>query len=270
MAEAFEATVYCWYTLVNTGNVRKNHHPSRNFFLHSYIITMSSDPHHPHPGSTRTSCKRQIPLDDNGEPVTIPASKKRKVLPPAQPTAASTSKKTTTAQLEPLNKNSTKSLPDNKGKRRQSVDIEDVPDENDQVPSNPPRNPGSILELVSDDGESPPAGSGGESEVIEVLEESEEDEEAELCEILLYTIKRCSPNTFQHACLKNGPRPFMCFSSQLQRLNTRTADAVMYLNAWLEAAKERILAMSAASSTRVMPTQQGIFSGMQGLAGVLK
>ncbi len=231
---------------------------------------MPSEPRHSHSGPTRTSRKRQVPLDDNGEPVTIPASKKRKVLPPVQQTAASTSKKTTAAQLGPLNKNSTKPLPDNKGKRRQSVDIEDVPNENDRVPSNPPRNPESILELASDDGESLPAGSGGESEVIEVLEESEEDEEAELCEILLYTINSCSPNIFQHACPKNGPRPFMCFSSQLRRLNTRMADTVMCSNARLEAAKGRILAMSAVSSTRVMPTQQGIFSGMQGLAGVLK
>ena len=114
-------------------------------------------------------------MDDNGEPVIIPV-KKRKVVPPAQKMAASISKKTT------LNKNSTKFLPDNKRKKtqRQSVDIEDVPDEDDRVPSNPLRNPGSILELVTDDERSSPAGSGGESEEIKVLEDSEEDEEAEL------------------------------------------------------------------------------------------
>ena len=219
-----------------------------------------------------TTYKRLVPLDDNGEPVTIQASKKRKVVPPAQQTAASTSKKTTVEQLGPLNKNSTKFLPDNKGKktRRQSVDIEDVPDEDDRVPSNPPRNPGSILELVTDDERSSPAGSGGESEEIKVLEDSEEDEEAELSKILFIHNDSCSPNTFQHACPKNGPRLFMCFSSQLRRLNTRTADAVMCLNARLQAAKGRILATSAVFLTKEMRTRQGIFSGMQGLAGVLK
>jgi hypothetical protein len=108
----------------------------------------------------------------------MPANKKRKVVPPIGKAGPSATKKTTTAKLGPPNKTTMKSVPDKKGKGRQSVEIEDVPDENDRIPSNPPRNPGSILELSSDD----------------VIEESEEDDEAELSEILLHTTNSYSPN----------------------------------------------------------------------------
>jgi hypothetical protein len=68
--------------------------------------------------------------------------------------------------------------------RTRSVSIEEVPDEDDLIPRNSPRNPQSILEDVSDD-EDAPAPSAGDGEP-EVLEESEEDDEAELSEYLLY------------------------------------------------------------------------------------
>ena len=153
---------------------------------------MPSEPS-PHPsGPTRTSRKRQIPLNDNGDPVTMPANKKRKVVPPIGKAGPSATKKTTIAKLGPPNKTTIKSVPDKKGKGRQSVEIENVPDENDRIPLNPPRNPGSILELSSDDEDpSPSAACDGEPEVIE---ESEEDDEAELSEILLHTTNSYSPN----------------------------------------------------------------------------
>jgi hypothetical protein len=190
MVEAYEATVYYWYTTINTRRYNSPH--QKNFF--TQIMTTPSEPSHSHPpGPSRTSRKRQAPLDDNGDPVTIPASKKRKVVPPAGQTATSASKKT--ANLGPPN-NTTKSKPDKKGKKRQSVEIEDVPDEDDRIPSNPPRNPESILELLSDDEDpSPSATSEGDPEVIEVLEEKEEDDEAELSEILLYTTNSYSPDS---------------------------------------------------------------------------
>jgi hypothetical protein len=104
---------------------------------------------------------------------TVPAAKKRKVVP-----ASSAPKKATSAKpghtLKPVPNKTAKS-------RTRSVSIEEVPDEDDFIPPKPPHNPQSILEHVGDEVPTPSA-SDGEPEVIEVLEESEEDDEAELSE----------------------------------------------------------------------------------------
>jgi len=104
---------------------------------------------------------------------TIPAAKKRKSVP-----AGSAPKKTTTAKPGPISK----PIPNKAISQKRSVSIEEVPDDDDLIPPNPPHNPQSILEHISD--EEVDLSLLASDKEPEVLEESEEDDEAELSEYL--------------------------------------------------------------------------------------
>jgi len=131
--------------------------------------------------------KRQIPLNDNGEPVHVPAPKRKKSAP-------GNTAKTKTAPSKPVPKKSsaTKAAPPKAAppKRKPSVEIEDVTDEDDTIPSQRPRNPHNILEAAdgSDDNDDhrvpPPVATSvdgdEEEEEVEIVEPAGEDDKAEL------------------------------------------------------------------------------------------
>ena len=117
----------------------------------------------------RTSRKRQAPLNDNGEPVTVAIPKKRRV---AQAAQSDTSRPALPKKANPT-------------KRRPSV--EEVPEA--PVHSEQPRNPRNILEASDgsdDDVDGLPSSATGpmqidsDEDVVEIIEKPEEDDEAEL------------------------------------------------------------------------------------------
>ena len=126
----------------------------------------------------RTSRKRQAPLDDNGEPVTVPIPKRRNV--------SNQSQKQKFVPAVPSKNASTK--------RKPSVEIEEVPEEDNPIHPGPPRNPRNILEASdgSDDDNNfgPPSSTGppssaamnisDEEDEIEIVEDDVEDDETEL------------------------------------------------------------------------------------------
>jgi hypothetical protein len=134
----------------------------------------------------RISRKRHAPLDDNGEPVTVPIPKRRNV--------SEQTKKQKTVSTVP-----SKTAPPKKiapTKRKPSVEIEEVSEEESFYAgrSGPPRNPRNILEASdrSDDDNNfgpPSAGppssapmdiSDRDEDEVEIVEKPEEDDEAEL------------------------------------------------------------------------------------------
>ena len=127
----------------------------------------------------RISRKRQAPLNDNGEPVTVPIPKKRRV---AQ--AASTSRPALPKKVVPI-------------KKKPSVeDTTEAP-----VHSEQPRNPRNILEASDgsdDDFDGLPSSAtapmqvDSDEDVVEIVEKSEEDDEAELGLYLLSFLKLSS------------------------------------------------------------------------------
>jgi hypothetical protein len=111
--------------------------------------------------STKSARKRHAPLDDNGEPVSVPVPKRRKNAP---------------KQGVPVKKKAT---------------VEEIPE--DPVRSNPPQNPRNILEASdgSDGDLGLPSSTPMEvdSDEDENVEEGEENAEAELGLCLLSTLK---------------------------------------------------------------------------------
>jgi len=138
---------------------------------------MLAQPANPQPTEDiHISHKRQAPLNANGEPVTIPVPKKKKAAP-AKPRLQ---KKTVVPEkLAPA-------------KRKPSVEIEEVLDEDNLIHSEAPRNPRNILEAADgsdDDVNYPPLApmdvdsapqADDEEDMVEIIEKPEEDDEAEL------------------------------------------------------------------------------------------
>jgi len=128
----------------------------------------------------RTSRKRQAPLNDNDEPVTVPIPKRRKITAPAATSG--------TALLK-------KGVPP---KRKPSV--EEIPEA--PVHSDPPRNPRNILEASdgSDNDFDGPTSSvtapmqveSDEEDEVEIIEKPKEDDEAELGLLCLLSFLRIS------------------------------------------------------------------------------
>ena len=105
-------------------------------------ITMPAQPANPQPTEdVRISRKRQAPLNANCEPVTIPVPKKKKAA------SEQTRKKTAPAKpgLQKMTVVPEKLAP---AKRKPSVKIEEVPDEDNSICSEAPRNPRNILEAA--------------------------------------------------------------------------------------------------------------------------
>ena len=114
----------------------------------------------------RAPRKRQAPLNDNGEPVTIPIPKRRKGIM-AQSTGAAPPKKVVPTKKKPS--------------------VKEIPEA--PVHSDPPWNPRNILEAADgsdDEFDGPPSSATSPMQVdsgedkVEIVEETEEDNEAEL------------------------------------------------------------------------------------------
>jgi len=122
---------------------------------------MSTEPANLQATVERSTRKRQAPLNDNGEPVSVPVSKKRKTAP-------------------------AKPAPPKKGvAANKKASVEEIPE--DPAPSDPPRNPRNILEASDgsdDEFESLPISApmevDSDEDVVEIVEEPKEDGEAEL------------------------------------------------------------------------------------------
>jgi hypothetical protein len=137
---------------------------------------MPAPPNNPHSTEeVRSSRKRKAPLDDNGDPVDLNVSKRKKLSAITKPTLP----KKKAVPNEPA-----------LARKRQSVEVQDVPDEHDRNYSEVPRNPRNILEAAdgSDDdvhenlsrAETPIDASSNKEDTPMAVEEVEEDEEAEL------------------------------------------------------------------------------------------
>jgi hypothetical protein len=148
---------------------------------------MPAQPANPQPTEdSRISRKRQAPLNANGEPVTIPVPKKKKSA------SEQTGKKKAAPTKPGLQKKS--AVPEKlaPAKRKPSVEIEEVPDEDNLTHSEVPRNPRNILEAANgsdDDVDYPPPApmdvdspsqTDEEEDTVEIIEKPEEDDEAEL------------------------------------------------------------------------------------------
>ena len=118
--------------------------------------------------------------------MTIPAPKKKRLVPDQ-----TGKKKNTPAKLGPQKSTSSKSLPDKlaPSKRKPSVEIEDVPEEDNQIGAEVPHNPRNILEAAdgSDDDENNPPlvamdinSTLDEEDIVEIVDEPKENAEAEL------------------------------------------------------------------------------------------
>ena len=137
----------------------------------------------------RTSCKWQAPLNDNGEPVTVPIPKRRKTTGPARSTSGAAPPK--------------KVIPP---KRKPSV--EEIPEA--PVHSDPPRNPRNILEALdgSNDDFNGPTSSvtepmqidSNEEDEVKILEDPEENDKAELGLLCLLSFLQVSSD-FAIACM---------------------------------------------------------------------
>ena len=147
---------------------------------------MPALPTNPQPAEVCTSCKHQAPLNDNGELVTIPALKKKRSVPDQ-----TGKKKNAPAKPGPQKSTSLKSLPNKlaPSKRKPSVEIEDVPKEDNWIGAEVPHNPQNILEAAdgSDDDENNPLLAAidinstlDEEDVIEIVDKPEENAKAEL------------------------------------------------------------------------------------------
>jgi hypothetical protein len=130
----------------------------------------------------RITRKRHAPLDDNGEPVTVPIAKRRNV-------SEQTKKQTTVSTIPSKTAPPKKIAPT---KRKPSVEIEEVSEE-ESFYAGPPQNPRNILEASDgsdDDNNFGPPSAGPPSsapmdisdsdEEVEIVEKPEEDDEAEL------------------------------------------------------------------------------------------
>ena len=113
-------------------------------------------------GNLRTSRKRQPPLNDNGEPVTVTVSKRRRT--DMAPTKPAPPKKRVSVQRK--------------------ASVEAIPEES--IHSESPRNPRHILEASdgsdddNGDSSSAPMVIDSDKDVVEIIEKPEEDDEAEL------------------------------------------------------------------------------------------
>jgi hypothetical protein len=228
------------------------------------------------------SRKRKAPIDDNGEPVTIPG---KKVLGPrgkkqkADGTPTNFAETTDPATRQPLFR---KDLPANnsggtlstKQKVRQTspVEIEEIFDEEDHPRSLPPRNPRHILESEDDDDDDPPPPAmdvdDDEEEAEEdVEEEKEEDAEAEL-RLLSLCVCENVLNFQQNGFQKIGTHLSTCSFDRHQGLSTRKTVGAMCLNAPQVNVKPETEGMSADSLTKVMRNLQAICANTQRCAGV--
>ena len=121
----------------------------------------------------RVPRKRKAPLDDNGDPVILNPSKRKKTDLSKEPVPQK--KKSIPEKLAPA-------------RRRPSIEIEEVPDKGDTTYSERPHNPRNILEAAngSDDdvgGALPEVISvdtNSDKEDLPKIEDEDEDEEAEL------------------------------------------------------------------------------------------
>ena len=111
------------------------------------------------PTPTKSSRKRKAPIDDNGEPVKLDKKRQRGIPKEKNATHSSATGKAATVRSvvpkkpipvkKPVGKNRTQQVLQHPVARRSpSVEIEDVPDEDDHPQSFPPRNPRYILESV--------------------------------------------------------------------------------------------------------------------------
>jgi hypothetical protein len=133
----------------------------------SFATTMPAEPTNLQATTeARASRKRQAPLNDNGEPVTVPVPKRRKNIT-AQSTSAAPPKKVVPTKRKPS--------------------VEEIPEA--PVHSDPPRNPRNILEASDgsdDEFDGPPSSATSPMQVdsdedeVNIVEEPEEDDEAEL------------------------------------------------------------------------------------------
>jgi len=193
----------------------------------------------------RAPRKRQIPLNDNGEPVHVPAPSK------LAPKKSSAMKATPPKAAPP--------------KRKPSVEIEDVTDEDDTIPSQRPRNPCNIIEAAdgsddNDDHRVPPSAATS-------VDGDEEEEEAEIVEPAGEGDE--VPNFMQNACPRNGLHLFTHSSKQLPKSSTRIAVVHMSSNAGPDGAKDVTVTTCTGSLTKVTQTRQVIFFVTQRFAGVL-
>ena len=144
---------------------------------------MPTPPTNPQPAEVRTSHKHQAPLNNNGELVTIPALKKKRLV-----LDQTGKKKNMPAKLGPQKSTSSKSLlaP---SKRKPSVEIEDMPKEDNWIRAEVPCNPRNILEAAdgSDDDENNPLLAAidinstlDEEDIVEIVDDPEEKAKAEL------------------------------------------------------------------------------------------
>ena len=147
---------------------------------------MPALPTNPQPAEVCTSCKHQAPLNDNGELVTIPALKKKRSVPDQ-----TGKKKNAPAKPGPQKSTSLKSLPNKlaPSKRKPSVEIEDMPKEDNQIGAEVPCNLWNILEAAdgSDDDENNPLLAAidinstlDEEDIVEIVDDPEEKAKAEL------------------------------------------------------------------------------------------
>ena len=159
-----------------------------------YTITMLAQPVSPQPTKeVWAPRKRQVPLNDNGQPVNVPAAKRKKSAP-GNTTKTKAAPPKTAPKKSSAKAGSAKAAPP---KRKPSVEIEDVDDEDDMISSQRPRNPRNILEAAdgSDDDDEyrvpPPAATSidgdEEEEEVEIIEPAGEDDEAELGQYQILT-----------------------------------------------------------------------------------
>jgi hypothetical protein len=139
---------------------------------------MPAPANNPHSTEVRSSRKRKAPLDDNGDPVNLNISKRKK---PLDVMKSSLPKKKAVPNEPAL------------ARKRQSVEVEDVPDEHNRNHSEVPQNPRNILEAAdgSDDdiyenlsrAEACIDASSDKEDTPMTVEQDEEDEEAELSNV---------------------------------------------------------------------------------------
>ena len=131
----------------------------------------------------RAPRKRQVPLNDNGEPVNVPAPKRKKTAP-----GNNTSTKAPAPKPVPKKKPATKAGLAKATPRKASVEIEDVAENDETFLSQRPRNPRNVIEAADgsdDDDEYGAQGTAamsvdGDEEEVQAIEPAEEDDEAEL------------------------------------------------------------------------------------------
>lgn len=149
---------------------------------------MTSLPDIPHPSENLGPRKRRAPIDDNGEPVNVLSQKKRKEaiikLPPiaTKPTGSVTAKATKRTLLSKT-VGVPKKLPHSQQRRKQTplIDVEDVPDEDNNIRSTPPHNPNHTPDPMDIESRGPaPPVIDVDVDKSEASETEEESDEAEL------------------------------------------------------------------------------------------